>query len=141
MNDMDYELGIDVSRWQNAPITNSAGQIIGYKPLNYAKAKAAGVTFAGVRATVGDYYTDPCFEMNYQGFMEQEIDTNPYLVVAPADGQGRKITAERHVAEYLESANELIAAVPQIQIAPIVLDCELDRGQTAATITAPPRCI
>lgn len=126
----DYESGMDVSRYQNAPITGPNGQIIGYKPLNYAKAKLRGVVFAGVRATVGDYYKDPCFEMNYKGYQDVGIQPIPYLVAAPADGTGRRITSTAHITWY----NSLVE--PLGIHGPAAVDCELDRGQSIDTITA-----
>ena len=62
--------GIDVSRWQNG--------------INYRQCEADGVKFVAMRCTVGDYYTDPLFAENWEGFGATDILRTPYLVVAPA---------------------------------------------------------
>ena len=130
---MIFDTGIDVSRYQNQPITDAAGKIVGYKPLDYAKAKAQGIAFAAVRCTVGNYYIDPTFVMNYLGFVGQGLETYAYMVVAPKGNiGGLSIGAAQHI-EKLEEAFALLPERPKTEV---ILDCEMDRGATVQYITA-----
>lgn len=109
-------LGIDTSRHQGK--------------MNYEKAYQAGARFVIHRATVGDYYTDDKFDENYKravdaGFMVQ----GAYMVIAPADSAGRKISSGPHL-------NRFFDAVGDKKINSYVIDSELSRGQTKTYITA-----
>ena len=50
--------GIDVSRWQGT--------------IDWPAVKQGGVTFAGIRATIGDFFTDDKFAENWQGANEAD---------------------------------------------------------------------
>jgi hypothetical protein len=129
----DFELGIDVSRYQNEPILDKNEKIVDYKPLDYQKAKDKGVKFAIVRSTVGDYYIDPTFVMNFKGFEAVGIETSTFFVTAPRDsGLVRKITAERHVQKLFEA----FALLGKTPTTPITMDNELVRGASSWEITA-----
>ena len=110
-----YKKGIDVSKWQGK--------------MDWGKAAGAGVQFAAVRCTVGDYYVDPRFEENWAGAKEVGIPVTAYHVVAPADG-GRRITGKKQM-EYF--ADKMEGKFPDY---PLILDCELAKGQDARWITS-----
>lgn len=61
--------GIDVSRWQNA--------------IDWSKIADAGYKYAGIRASVGNFYTDPRFEENFDGAIVNGIIPLPYHVIRP----------------------------------------------------------
>ena len=68
--------GIDVSRWQGE--------------INWKMVAAAGYRFAIVRATIGNYYTDPRFYVNWDGARAAGLLVSAYHVVIPdrpADSQ------------------------------------------------------
>lgn len=70
------KLGVDVSRWQG--------------DIDWPLLASQGVLWAGIRASVGDYYTDRTFEFNYDGAAEAGVLPFPYHVVNPnneVDGQ------------------------------------------------------
>lgn len=129
--------GIDVSRYQNAPITDKDENIIGYKPLDYQKAYDAGVRWAAVRATVGNYYIDPTFKMNFEGYANLGIETHAYMVVMPrVTDNGVKITAQQHV-DKLHEAIRLLALDARLKAQTnYILDCEKSRGADKWEMTA-----
>ena len=57
-------LGIDVSEWDGR--------------IDWAKVKNAGIKYAILRGTVKDESTDPTFEYNYKGAIENGIDVSVY---------------------------------------------------------------
>jgi lysozyme len=61
--------GIDVSRWQG--------------PIDWQAVKAAGISFASIRATIGDSYTDDRFTQNWQGAGAAGIFRAAYHVLRP----------------------------------------------------------
>lgn len=61
--------GPDVSRWQGA--------------IDWSKVADAGYKYAGIRASVGNHYTDPRFEENFDGALMQGIIPIPYHVIRP----------------------------------------------------------
>ena len=61
--------GVDVSRWQGN--------------IDWSKLAADGVLWAGIRASVGNYYTDRTFEYNYDGAWDVGILPFPYHVLNP----------------------------------------------------------
>ncbi len=61
--------GIDVSRWQGE--------------IDWPAVADRGYKFAGIRASVGDYYTDPTFEFNFDGAITNGIIPLPYHVIRP----------------------------------------------------------
>lgn len=103
-----YIEGIDVSRWQGT--------------IDWSKVAADGKTFACLRATVGDYYTDPQFETYYAGAKAAGLKVSAYHVVTPEKPAGAQI--ERFLTVLGDRA---------LDFRP-VLDVELERGQTVTTI-------
>ena len=63
------KLGVDVSRWQGA--------------IDWPKLASQGVLWSGIRSSIGDYYTDPKFETNYDQAASAGILPFPYHVVNP----------------------------------------------------------
>lgn len=59
--------GIDVSRWQGE--------------IDWKQVAGAGYLFAAMRATIGDYYTDPTFTTNFDGAKAAGIVPFPYHVL------------------------------------------------------------
>lgn len=103
-------LGIDVSRYQGR--------------IDWAKVAEAGYSFAGIRATVGDYYTDPRFIENIHGARAAGIAWMPYHVVTPEKAPVKQI--DRFLMTLGGNWPDL----------PLVLDVELVRDQTPTAITA-----
>jgi GH25 family lysozyme M1 (1,4-beta-N-acetylmuramidase) len=89
------KFGIDVSRWQGWPDD----------PENPTPAPdwdvlvSQGVLFAGVRASVGDYYIDPMFEYNYDNAKRVGIIPIPYWVLQT------NLDSDAQAAKYLEALN------------------------------------
>jgi lysozyme len=100
--------GIDVSRWQGE--------------INWQLVAAAGCKFAGIRATVGNYYTDPHFARNREGAEQFEIYPLFYHVVCP----GNSISSQ---------VDRFMGVVGKIGSARPVMDVELTKGQTKIKIT------
>lgn len=61
--------GIDVSRWQGA--------------VDWEAVRAAGIKFAVVRASVGDFYSDERFEENWEGAAQAGIYRSAYHMLRP----------------------------------------------------------
>ena len=121
--DAPKTFGIDVSRYQDS----SAG----HNTTNYQQCFEDGVKFAAIRCTVGDYYTDPRFYENWDGFGAVGILRTPYIVVAPAwsaEWDYRKVTAQAHWDDFMRVFGD---REPDL---PIALDCELSRNQSPAYI-------
>jgi len=110
--------GIDVSRYQGNISWNTVFDTDGKK-------------FAAIRLTVGNYYNDPNFAVNWQNAQAAGVLVTPYLVVAPAsyDG-GPKISSIQHWDYFVKYFGD---RKPNL---PIVLDCELTRGQSKTYITS-----
>ena len=68
--------GIDVSRYQGWP-DNPAG---GTPAPDFVQIAAAGYKFVAIRATIGDYYTDPMFERNWDAAQAAGMKTAAYHV-------------------------------------------------------------
>jgi len=134
---MNYELGIDVS--SNQWLANSRGKIDFTKPPDFNKPGKLGAKFAIVRATIGNYRTDPCFIENYLGYQDAGLEMYIYFVAVPADRYGKKITAAQHI-EYLWKALLSLPTIsrrsPWEQPNPIAIDCELHCNQTPQVISA-----
>jgi len=80
-----------------------------------------------IRATVGDYYTDPRFADNWAGAVAAGFRVTAYHVVTPERDPGHQI------ARFMATVGA--ARVPNmIDTAGWVLDCELTRGQSPAAI-------
>ena len=71
-------LGVDVSRWQG--------------DIDWPRLAAEGVLWAGVRASIGNYYTDPKFQANYDGAWDAGILPFPYHVINPNNGVESQLT-------------------------------------------------
>ena len=117
-----YIHGIDISRYQyDEGLTHK---------FDFKKAKAKGAKFCGIRATVGDYYTDATLERNVKGAQDAGLVPMPYTVPAYHDGsvKPRVIQPEIAVQRYLD-------AVGKYDIDPDanVLDLEIIRGTYAQT--------
>jgi len=63
--------GIDVSRWQ--------------RDIDWSLVASAGFRFAAIRATIGNYYTDPRFYLNWDGAREAGLLISAYHVVTVLD--------------------------------------------------------
>jgi lysozyme len=102
--------GIDVSRWQGE--------------IDWGKVAAAGYRFAVVRATVGNYYTDPRFYVNWEGARDARLLLSAYHVLAP----------ERPADSQMERFLDVLGGrSPDL---PLVLDVELRREVSPERITA-----
>ena len=99
---------VDVSRWQSK--------------CNWATIAAADVKAAGIRATVGDYYTDYRFLENWQGAKANGIARTAYHVVRPDKPYATQMS--RFFAVLADDLGEL----------PVTLDVEVAAGQTAKRI-------
>lgn len=106
---MTYSIGIDVSRHQGK--------------MDWQKCAAAGVSFAAIRATVGNYYTDPRFTENWQGAKDAGLLVTAYHVVTP------EISVDAQMARFESVCDDYFPDLP------FVLDCELSREQSLAAIT------
>lgn len=111
-----YVLGIDVSKWQGK--------------MDWKKAAGAGVRYAAVRCTVGDYYKDAEFERNWTLAKEEGIYVTAYHVVAPAAG-GKRITAQAQMDFFMDFLEKV-----EPPDWPLVLDCELSSGQDTRYVTS-----
>jgi lysozyme len=107
---MNRTPGIDVSRWQGE--------------IDWSRVAVAGYRFAVIRATVGNYYTDPRFYVNWEGARDAGLLISAYHVVAPERPAGSQI--ER----FLDVLNGRSADFP------LVLDVELSREMGPEGITA-----
>ena len=101
--------GIDVSRWQGE--------------INWQLVAAAGCHFAAIRATVGNYYTDPYFARNREGALLYGVYPIYYHVVTP---------------EYSikSQTDRFLSVVGDLGKARAVMDVELVRDQSKTVITA-----
>ncbi len=103
--------GIDVSRHQGT--------------MNWQKAVDEGVLFAAIRATIGNYYTDPYFESNWTDAKNAGIYVTAYHAVVPDQ------SADSQIKRFL---NVLGNRVSEADL-PLVMDVELHRNQSRAVIT------
>ena len=101
--------GIDVSRWQGV--------------IDWPAVKSDGVSFAAIRATVGDFFTDDQFEANWRGAKDNDIFRCAYHVLRPDDDAVAQIDRFESV---VGEAGDL----------PHVLDVEVDGGQPNYIIRA-----
>ena len=102
--------GIDVSRWQ--------------REIDWKRVASAGFRFAAIRASIGNYYTDPRFYVNWQGAREAGLLISAYHVVAP----------ERPPDSQMDRFFDVLGD-RQPDLAP-VLDVELSREVSPEDITA-----
>lgn len=111
-----YAGGIDTSRYQH---------YLG-RPIDWLKVASQGYYFAAIRLTCGDYYIDPMAMIDWTEAGKAGFLRTIYHVVAP------NRPAEAQI-EYLFKYLDVLNIEPEL---PIVLDCELHRGQTPYTITS-----
>ena len=102
--------GVDVSRWQGE--------------IDWRKVAAAGYRFAVLRATVGNYYTDPRFYVNWEAARDAGLLVSMYHVVAP------ERPADSQIDRFFHVLGGRFADFP------LVLDVELSRDVGPEAITA-----
>jgi len=107
---MSRTSGIDVSRWQGE--------------INWEMVAAAGYRFAVIRATIGNYYTDYQFYVNWDQAREAGLLVSAYHVVAP----------ERPADSQMERFFDALGG--RSSDLPLVLDVELSREISPEDITA-----
>ena len=118
----DYVFGFDISRWQyNEDLTYV---------FDWKKAKAKGIRFAGIRATVGDYYTDATLDRNVKGAQDHDIIPMPYTVPAYHDG-----SVNQRIIKPADAIDRYMNAIAKYDIedAAHVLDLEIVRGGNTKT--------
>lgn len=103
--------------------------------VDFRKMRAAGAAGVICRATVGDYYQEPQLERNYQESRAAGLLFGAYLVIAPADSDGRRIDAAAHLEKYGRALEGVRGGSGDPPLTHTV-DAELDRGCDAAWITA-----
>lgn len=106
---MDLVPGIDVSRWQ--------------RRIDWDRVAEGGHQFAAIRATIGNYYTDPRFYVNWDGAKEAGLFVSAYHVVAP----------ERPADSQMDRFFEVLDGRQSDM--PLVLDVELSRDVSSEDIT------
>jgi lysozyme len=102
--------GIDVSHYQGE--------------INWHRVAAAGYRFAVIRATIGDYYTDPRFYVNWRDAKAAGLLVSAYHAVRP----GRPVDSQ--IDRFFDALGYRKADLP------LVLDIEKDDGCSPAEITA-----
>jgi lysozyme len=102
--------GIDVSRWQGA--------------IRWDRVAAAGYRFAVIRATVGNYYTDYQFYVNWERARDAGLLISAYHVVAP------ERPADSQMERFFGTLDGRLSDLP------LVLDVELSREVSPENITA-----
>lgn len=107
---MAYTHGIDVSRYQGE--------------IDWKKVASAGYCFAVIRATIGDYYTDPFFYTNWAGAKEAGLLVSAYHVVVATR------YAENQIDRFFSILGSRKADLP------LVLDIERDDNVSNAANTA-----
>ena len=99
--------GVDVSRWQGT--------------IDWPAVKQGGISFAGIRATIGDFFTDDKFDENWQGTKDAGIFRSAYHVLRPDMDAVAQIA---HFESVVEGSGDL----------PHVLDVELIGNQPDSVI-------
>jgi len=99
-------------------------------PINAVTGWSRGLRFAALRVSIGDYYTDPTLRLHWDLYKAAGFLVTGYMVVAPADSYGRKISAAAHLSRF---AHSVVGLKPDL---PWVMDSELERGQTRQYITS-----
>lgn len=99
--------GVDVSRWQGA--------------VDWNAVRAAGIEFAIIRASVGDFYSDERFEENWEGTKAAGIYRSAYHVLRP----------DQDPVVQIDRFESVVGGPGDL---PHVLDVELDQGQPNSVI-------
>ncbi|MFW6115706.1 MAG: GH25 family lysozyme [Chloroflexota bacterium] len=107
---MPKTAGIDVSRWQ--------------REIDWERVAGAGYRFAVIRATIGNYYTDPRFYVNWRDARDAGLLVSAYHVVTPDR------PADSQTERFFDVLDDR-----RCDFAP-VLDAELTRGESPEDITA-----
>ena len=94
--------------------------------LNFSKLVAAGVVGIAMRATVGDYYTDPRFYENWERAEAHDLFRTAYHVIRP------KSDFKAQMARFFDVVG---ARRPVFGKYGWVMDCEVLEGQTKKRIT------
>lgn len=102
--------GIDVSRWQ--------------REIDWPQVAAAGHAFVVMRATIGNYYTDPRFYVNWRDARDAGLLVSAYHVVVPDR------PADSQIERFFDVLEDRRCDFPP------VLDIELTRGVSEEAITA-----
>jgi GH25 family lysozyme M1 (1,4-beta-N-acetylmuramidase) len=110
----------DISRYQIIP--PNLGQP--WHTIDWDKAWAMGIRVAGIRATVGNYYSDPTFEINYDTAKQKGFIPVPYHVVKPSHSYSSQIN------KFLTTLGSRKSDIP------LAMDCELSDLLTAKQVTS-----
>ena len=102
--------GIDVSRWQGE--------------IDWERVAAAGYSFVVMRATIGNYYTDPRFYINWRDARDVGLLLSAYHVVVPHR------PADSQIERFFEVLDGRRCDMPP------VLDVEVSRGRRREDVTA-----
>jgi lysozyme len=94
--------------------------------INFSKLVAAGVEGIAIRATIGDYYTDPRFYSNWFQAEEHYLYRTAYHVVKPS------ISPKLQMAHFFKVVGD---RRPYFGKYGWVMDCELIDGKSKQTIT------
>lgn len=102
------KFGIDVSRWQGWPEDPQYPS----DPPDWNVLVSQGVLYAGIRASVGDYYIDPMFTYNYDNAVRVGIIPIPYWVLRTDQ------ESDAQAAKYIEalSGRKTWADVADVEI-------------------------
>jgi GH25 family lysozyme M1 (1,4-beta-N-acetylmuramidase)/uncharacterized protein YraI len=84
-----YTLGVDASRYDNE--------------IDWKQVYAAGYRFAVIRATVGDYYTDPRFYSNWDGAKNAGMLVSAYHVIVATNYASTQINRLFSVLDHRKS--------------------------------------
>ncbi len=106
---MERVPGIDVSRWQGT--------------MDWQKVAEAGYRFAVIRATIGDYYSDPRFFTNWSEAREAGLLLSSYHVITP------NVSADAQIGRFFEVLGKRRPDLP------LVLDVERTDGMSPQVIT------
>jgi GH25 family lysozyme M1 (1,4-beta-N-acetylmuramidase) len=99
-------------------------------PVNAQLGYERGLRFVFLRATVGDYYTDPSLRDSWQKYKDAGFLVSAYLVTAPREPAcTRQITAQAHLDLFF---NAVAGLQPDFAW---VVDAELARNETNKYIT------
>jgi len=109
---------MDISMYQLLPSSVEQG-----KTINWQKAWDAGIRVVAIRATVGNWYTDPVFEPNWNGAKEIGMVTTAYHVIKPSH------SFQSQMDRFFSVLKDKKADIP------LVLDNELQDNKSKQVIT------